>query len=365
LAITLYQLIVCLVVSGKGGDSDPIVEKLQSQEAVVREEGRRALLSIAREDPPRLERYLTHNAWQVRRCAVEALATIPGAEATRRLVEVVLGEADPSVEVVARIGLQGRERDVTPDQLRKMLEAVRQEPIAEALRIMQHAYVDESMLVPLSRLLGKEYSYAIRSQACVILSKAEDISIPMDKRIDALLSALKRECENPTAEPNVGHWACPMTENVKGLYRGAILRIAQRQQGRDPSKNFVVAYLRSRLEKEGQGEFRKNLVLTLGYLGDPNVYGEIVKLATTDKNLWCRRDAIGALGEIGNKDAIPLLSEALQDPCSVTRDDIKGPAGYEQWGVIYPIRDAAFSSLVKLGVKVRSEAPGSYKIVSQ
>ena len=82
-----------------------------------------------------------------------------------------------------------------------------------------------------------------------------------------------------------------------------------------------------------------------------------------DENEWLRAWAIQGLGEIGNKDAIPLLKEALKDPFSIRcPEDVFAPEGFEEWNYSYPIRGAAFSSLVKLGVKVESKGKGIYRV---
>jgi HEAT repeat protein len=353
------SLLLCLLsqslLLAEAINRDKIVEKLLSEDAKIRQEGRGDVLSIAQKDLSGLEKYLNYKgSWVVRHDAVLALTTIPGTESTKLLLKVIFQDTDTTVISIASHGLKGREKDVTQDELRRLLEMDDQEAIRAALRIVEKIPVDKSILAPLSRALeNKRWSIVVRADASFALSKAEGIET--DIKIDLILNALKKECENPTPEPNTPskRMCTSFTDLMKSIYRGGILRMGK----------LTIPYLKERVKKE-EGEFRKNLIITLGYLGDPNVYAEILKIATTDKNPWSRAWAIETLGEIGNKDAIPLLKEALKDPFSVSGGDVKAPPGYEEWNIRYPIRGAAFSSLVKLGVKVESKRPpGTYKVI--
>ncbi|MCX5632447.1 MAG: HEAT repeat domain-containing protein, partial [Phycisphaerae bacterium] len=99
-------------------------------------------------------------------------------------------------------------------------------------------------------------------------------------------------------------------------------------------------------------------------LGERSVYPDLIDIATKDENVWLRISAIDGLGKIGNKEAIPFLKEALKNPfvnrCPL---DVSAPAGFEDLNCDYPIRDAAFSSLVKLGVGIECKSKGVYNIV--
>jgi len=355
----LVSILLCLasqsLLLAEAIDRDTILEKLLSEDAKIRQEGKTALLSIAQKDLPGLEKYLNYKgSWAVRHDAVLALTTIPGTESSKLLLKTIFQDTDPTVVSIASHGLKGREKDVTLDELRKLLEMDNQSAIRAALRIVEKIPVDESILAPLAKALeNKRWGIGVRADAALALSKAEGIET--DIKIEIILNAMKKECENPTPEPNTPNKGrcTSLTDQVRAIYRAVILRM-----GRP-----TVPYLNERIKKE-EGEFRKNLIITLGYLGDPNVYAEILKIATTDKNAWSRAWAIETLGEIGNKDAIPLLKEALKDSFSLECGDVKAPPGYEEWNIRYPIRGAAFSSLVKLGVKVESKRPpGTYKVI--
>jgi len=267
-------------------------------------------------------------------------------------LKAIFQDNNRSIVSVASNGLKGREKDVTQDEVRKLLEMDDQEAIRAALRIVQKIPVDESILAPLARRLEDKRWY-IRTDTGSALGQAKGIETQL--KVGLILDALKKECENPTPEPNTPdpERYVPLTDHVKSSYRAIFLRMG----------SPTMSYLKERLKKE-KGEFGKNLIITLGHLGDPNVYAEILEIATTDKDAWSRAYAIGTLGRIGNKDAIPLLKEALKDRFSVSGGDVKAPPGYEEWNLRYPIREAAFSSLVKLGVKVESKGPaGTYKVI--
>jgi len=355
----LVSILLCLasqsLLLAGAIDRDTILEKLLSEDAKIRQEGRSDLHSIAQKDPSGLDKYLDYkNNSQVRYDAVKAISNVQGPESTKRLLKAIFQDTNPSIVSIASHGLKGREKDVTLDELRKLLEMDNQEAIRAALRIVEKIPVDESILAPLAKALeDKRWGIGVRADATLAVSKAEGIKT--DIKIEIILKAMKKECENPTPEPNTPNKGrcTSLTDQMRASYRAVILRM-----GRP-----TVPYLKERLKKE-KGEFRKNIIITLGYLGDPNVYAEILKIATTDKNAWSRAWAIETLGEIGNKDAIPLLKEALKDPFSIECGDVLAPPGYEEWNIRYPIRGAAFSSLVRLGVKVESKRPrGTYKVI--
>jgi hypothetical protein len=194
-SILLCLLSQSLLLAG-AIERDSILEKLLSEDEKIRQEGRSDLHSIAQKDPSGLDKYLDYkNNSQVRYDAVKALSSVQGRESTKRLLKVIFQDTNSSIVSIASHGLKGREKDVTLDELRRLLEMDDQEAIRAALRIVEKIPVDNSILVPLERALeDKRWSIVVRADASFALSKAEGIET--DIKIDLILNAIKKECEN-------------------------------------------------------------------------------------------------------------------------------------------------------------------------
>jgi HEAT repeat protein len=354
----LLSISLCLL-SQLGGaaeelkSGDRIIEQLLSEDAQVRQEGKNALLSIARKHLSDLKKYLNYkDEWRVRYDAVSALSAIPSRESTKLLLGVIFHDTHPSVISAAGYGLKGREKTVTQDELLRLLEIENPAVLEAALGIVQKRTINEAILASLARRLEDKRWY-IRRDVARALSKVQGITT--ETKVRLTLNVMKTECENPTPEEGTkGEGMCiPLTEHLKSLYRSAVLEIG----------SSTIPFLEDRAKKE-KGEFRKNLVITLGLLGEQEIYADLLQIAAADENPWLRTWAIDGLGKVGNKRAIPLLKEALEDSFHVDScSDVQAPPGFEEWNVSYPIRNAAFSALTKLGVKVESKGKGIYKIV--
>ena len=346
-----FSLLSQSLFSAELAKQDPVIEKLLSNNAEVRQDGKSMLLSIAQKDPSAVEKYLDYEDWRVRYDTVSTLGRVPGRESTRYLLRTIFQDTNGSVVSIASHGLKGQEKHITKDELQRLLEMDNRVVIRAALGIVENIPIDESTVVPLARRLEDKRWY-IRTDTARSLGKAKGLKT--ETTVGLILNAMKGECRSPTPEPNTpdAERYIPLTAHVKSLYRAAILQIG----------TPTIPFLRERVKRE-KGEFRKQLIITLGYLGEPTVYGEVVEIAASDANNWSRAWAIGSLGKIGNKQAIPLLKKALEDPFVVRGGDVTAPEGYEEWNLRYPIRDAAFSSLVELGVRVETKGSGKYRVL--
>jgi HEAT repeat protein len=342
----------------KDANDDKIVEQLLSKEEKIRQQGRLVLLALTTpNDVSGMEKYLTYkDNWTVRYEAVSALTSVPGRVSTKRLLEAVFQDTNPAVISAASHSLKGRGKDITKDEILKLLDMDNATVTRETLGVIQEITIDEAILKSLVIKL-EDTRWYIRTDTARALSKAKGIAGAT--KVNLILNAMKETCENPPSEGRAkGEGMCiPLAEHMKSLYRSAILNMG----------DSAIEPLKERMGKE-KNEFGKNLIVTLGLLGERSVYPDLINIATNDENMWLRASAIGGLGAIGNKKAIPFLKEALNDSFKVAvKTDVITPDMYKDvdgfyYYDYYPVRSESFSALSKLGVKVKKEG-NEYKII--
>ncbi|MCX5634035.1 MAG: HEAT repeat domain-containing protein, partial [Phycisphaerae bacterium] len=281
-------------------NSDKIMEQLLSKEAKIHQQGRIALSALtAPNDVSGIEKYLCYKGnWEVRYEAVSVLTSIPGKTSTKRLLEVIFQDTNPAVISAASHSLKGRGEDIAKDEILKLLDVNNATVTRDTLGVIQKIAIDEAILKSLARKLEDKRWY-IRTDTARALSKAKGTTGAT--KVNLILNAMKETCENPSSEGAKGEGMCvPLAEHMKSLYRSAILNMG----------DSAIEPLKERMGKE-KNEFGKNLIVTLGLLGERSVYPDLIDIATKDENVWLRISAIDGLGKIGNKEAIPFLKEAL------------------------------------------------------
>lgn len=180
-----------------------------------------------------------------------------------------------------------------------------------------------------------------KREAARDLGKMEGIE--PEEKVDILLKALEKEILHPASKRHArGTGYATITESLKIHYMLGLKDIGA----------SVIPILQEKLPTM-QGELKKKIQITLGYLGNKNVYSDMADLLSYDKDGYIRAGAARALGDIGNKEAIPLLLKALHDPFAV-------PSGIDiiipglDTSITYPVRTNAASALRGLGIKVHS-----------
>lgn len=342
----------------KDANDDKIVEQLLSKEERIRQQGRLVLLALTTpNDVSGMEKYLTYkDNWTVRYEAVSALTSVPGRVSTKRLLEAVFQDTNPAVISAASHSLKGRGKDITKDEILKLLDVDNATVTRETLGVIQEITIDEAIVKSLARKLEDKRWY-IRTDTARALSKAKGIATAT--KVSLILDAMKEICEKPMAIEEIKGegMSMPLTEHIKSLYRSAILNMG----------DSAILPLKEKIGKE-KNEFGKNLIVTIGLLGEQSVYHDLMDIATNDENVWLRASAIGGLGAIRDKEAIPFLKKALSDNSKVAiKTDVITPNTYKDengyfYYDCYPVRQEAASALRKLGVKVKKEG-NEYKII--
>lgn len=182
-----------------------------------------------------------------------------------------------------------------------------------------------------------------RAKAAHEIMRSKEIS--MNTKAKLLLRALKNEHLTPQADTtNTMTGYLTTTEYLKTQYV-----LALKGLGKD-----VVPILKENYGKEN-GEMKEELVVLLGYLGDAEVYNEIVDVVRKTQNPYTKAKAIRALSGlgVGSNDLIILYIDALKDDFYVrVRSDKRRPPDLDFMNIYYPVREEAFSALRILGVQV-------------
>lgn len=204
---------------------------------------------------------------------------------------------------------------------------------------------ENEKLVELEKgLKGKD----LRQRANIAREIGKLKELPVDKRARLLITALKDEHLNPQSN-EVETWTgySTVTEFLKNSY---VLTL--RDMGEE-----VIPILKESHKKE-TGEMKEKIVVVLGYLGDTTVYDDLIEIIKKSKNPYNKAKAIRVISDskIGGRELIPLYKELIKDDFHVRmKTDIRYPPEHDYKNIYYPVREEAFSALLKLGINVRRD----------
>lgn len=184
----------------------------------------------------------------------------------------------------------------------------------------------------------------LRLAAGATLAVREDIPLP--ERVELLLQALEHEIESPARgpiSPGVGYM--PAEEYAR-------LNLARSLTELGPE---AVPSLRRAAGAASAGA-RDFLLIALADLGDQDTAPPVRDLLAHSPNPWLRMAAANVLGVLGDRESIPLLTAALQDPFMTTAESCI------QQIDLFPVRESAAAALRELGVAVERRGDGIFEI---
>ena len=179
-------------------------------------------------------------------------------------------------------------------------------------------------------------SWIMRTRTAAALPSREDISVP--QRVELLLGALRREVTKPTVAPILpGSWP-PFTNFVRLHYLAALEQIGK------PAAGPIRA-----LTQQWRGEEREWGLLALGGTGEAAAAPELRRLLINSHDADVRMTAARYLGALGDRHAVPTLTQALRDT-AIARplSDMPGHRMMQ----FYPVRVHAAAALEAMGVPV-------------
>ena len=171
----------------------------------------------------------------------------------------------------------------------------------------------------------------------------------------AVIDVLKRESERP---PSGKRWFWIPEEVFIKKQCSYSLKIIGK---------VSLPLLRKNIPK-AEGEFKKRLIITTGFLGSNEYYESIAKFARKDKDPFIRELATIALGDMGDKRAIPVLEKVLKDKfyCELAPPDrVPDTPAARAYNTQYPIRSAALNALKELGVKVKIRGLWDIQVIKE
>lgn len=226
-----------------------------------------------------------------------------------------------------------------------------------SLDIFAYAQSRESQgLVNRLRSINAHHGRNYKEAGFVAREIGKDSSILPKNRVNALLTVLRHELENPCPRQDLIHggYVTP-TIYLQGRYLAALedvgtVAIPHLRRHLDRLKLSVQSASRSLGNRQNVNvaEMQYTL-LALGSLGKKEVFLDVLALfKAEDSNGILRKKAAVALGKLKNKAAIPDLKRALKDDFHVSYRTCVS----DKPQTIYPVREAAFGALRALEVEV-------------
>lgn len=347
--VVAFFIILCTasVVMGETKKEAELINLLQVGNGEEKERASKELAELGEKVLPALEQYLNKVDHPLNYEITKVLAKIEIEKSTILLEKVAINkeETDPA-RLVAINGLKNRKINsgIVIDLLKDENFHIRY----QSIELISEDTADVKIIEALNERLLTEEDWRIKKKIATKLSKLSNVEAAV--KVCAILKVLKEECKNPiiidekTAEDNMD---VPITG---GRYLYDLVNIG----------SPAIPFLKREIQGES-GEVREIIIIALGLLKDEEAFSPLLDLALNSQNGWIRSDAVRALGEFGNKEAIPILEKALKDDFSIRAFpiDVKVPAGYEYMQIYYPVRQSAFFALKKMGVEVKQKGINS------
>ncbi len=241
-----------------------------------------------------------------------------------------------------------------------------------ALSIMVDAHTEsEESQVLIDRLLSVEKprpksgqptrEHLAIAELARTIGKNKDISPQI--RVNVLTTVLSKEIEDPCSLNLIPNGYLTLSGYLQRQYIFALVDIGFEAI---PNLRRHLKHLELRMElgsgslgKPQSVKHRSNVVVekqltlcTLGFHRDKTVFPEVMDIFLETEDGYVRSLAAMALEKLNNRAAIPALKRALKDDFHVTFTTCVVRRNSGNRRIIYPVREAASSSLRAMGVKV-------------
>lgn len=251
-----------------------------------------------------------------------------------------LDPEEEAEELVALMGITPRDSPLHGKVRARLLELRRSPPLPPRSAPIKELPDEESSRIRLAtrspegleRLMERD-DVGLRLSVASILSKRDDMAL--DERVRLILMGLEEEMRGSSYPLHRNRTYLTPKGHVKDVLTRALVRL-----GED-----ALPHLRDAME-DASPAVKESLVIARGMLGDDGVAQALRELLAGSSSEATRKGAAEALGRLGDRESIPLLIEALEDPFVGTEQ------GCHHVEVVFPVRARAAEALRSMGVEL-------------
>ena len=202
----------------------------------------------------------------------------------------------------------------------------------------------------------KSGNWRARAQAIRDLVKTKDTS--NETKIKLFLSTLADEMQKPPSGKLIENGYITEEEYFKRQYMFAVEKVGKNHLREIKQRAKAIKRSEFARNQKLSVEWDNRIALVLGLLGEREVLPKFREILSQSKDGDMRQLAAHVVKVVKDKQAIPQLKIALNDPYSVT---------YHSHGietVVFPVRFKAAAALIELGVLVDFKGNGQYSVSS-
>jgi hypothetical protein len=312
----LVVVLICSLYAAEGGDlMDELVSAIDSHNHVKAKEVSEKLKNMGDAAMPLLKKGLALENKPLQSRILKILNQTKTANSTKIILDFAAREKDKYMVRAAIEALRYPERDIDVEVDEKVLNF-----------LLEKVCEGELIFAPeAARILGK-------------MKKANP-----KIRVEACIGALKKEVLRQS-DPNTSHKLLPNSYGTEAQYK-----IVQYINTLADIGTPAIPFISSTINTTNDSNYREYLTVSLSLAGGKNTRKPLEKILMEAKNGYTRSLAAVALGKLGDREAIPTLKKALEDPFSLT---YQSSLGMKE---VFPVRQDAAASLLKLGIKIRRQ----------